>query len=402
MTFAAVEAECVPLRSVELFAGGGGMALGMHGAGFEHEALVEIDTRACAVLRRNAEFRPELWKVDAVQEIDVRSWLKQVPKDDLTNIDLIAGGPPCQPFSIAGARAGHNDDRNMFPAAIETVGMLRPKIVVFENVPGLLQPQFIAYYDYLRAWLARPHIRPYGEETWAEHYGRLLKSRSGSAYHVYREVIHAADFGVPQARTRVFLMAIRSDILGARTWPGVVTSHSRESLLWDQWVSGAYWSEHGLPIPASVPARCRTAVHAVRKRAERPITERWQTVRDLLSGLPQPVDGLQSADYIDHIGIPGARSYKGHNGSPIDSPAKTIKAGVHGVCGGEAMIRFADGSLRYMTVRECARAQTFPDDYVFELPRSRAMRYIGNAVAVSVARAIGQQLCDHTGLRAPV
>ena len=230
MTLPATTAERGPLRSVELFAGGGGMALGMHKVGFEHEALVEIDARACTVLRRNVEFHPELWKVDAIQEIDVQSWLKQVRKDDITGIGLVAGGPPCQPFSTAGARAGHSDDRNMFPAAIETVRLLRPKIVAFENVPGLLQPDFIAYYNYLRAWLAQPDNRPRSDETWAAHYRRLLKSRTDPTYHVYREMIHAADFGVPQARTRIFLIAIRCDVQGAGTWPGIATSHSRASL----------------------------------------------------------------------------------------------------------------------------------------------------------------------------
>jgi DNA (cytosine-5)-methyltransferase 1 len=114
--------------------------------------------------------------------------------------------------------------------------------------------------------------------------------------------------------------------------------------------------------------------------------------------LPEPIDGIQSHDHLNHSGIPGARSYPGHTGSDIDLPSKTIKAGVHGVCGGEAMIRFHDGKLRYMTVRESARIQTFPDDYEFLGARSHAMRHIGNAVPVQLAKEIGLHMRFHSGM----
>jgi len=90
-----------------------------------------------------------------------------------------------------------------------------------------------------------------------------------------------------------------------------------------------------------------------------------------------------------HVGIPGARLYKGHSGNPLDWQAKTIKAGVHGVPGGEHVVLLDDGTHRYLTVRECARVQTFPDDWHFKGPRSEASRQIGNAVPVRLAKIMG-------------
>ena len=108
--------------------------------------------------------------------------------------------------------------------------------------------------------------------------------------------------------------------------------------------------------------------------------------------LPEPEDGVESPKIKHHVGIPGARLYKGHSGNPLDWPAKTIKAGVHGVPGGEHVICLDNGGHRYMTVRECARVQTFPDPWVFKGPRSEASRQIGNAVPVRLARIMGKAI----------
>lgn len=100
----------------------------------------------------------------------------------------------------------------------------------------------------------------------------------------------------------------------------------------------------------------------------------------------------------NHRAIPGARTYAKHTGSPVDMPSKTIKAGVHGVSGGEGTLRELDGTVRYLTIREAALVQGFPNDYEFPGYRSRVMGVIGNAVAVSVAQTIGTSLRKHTGL----
>ncbi len=174
-------------RSVELFAGGGGMALGLRQAGFEHEQLVEWDRRACDILRANADRNPELWKPERVRELEISEWLLELEDLQLEDIDLVAGGPPCQPFSFAGAHAGDTDDRNMFPPAIETVRRLRPKLALFENVPGLPRASFRPYYDYILDQLRKPEVTAREGEMWSEHHQRIKKaSEGGLTYRVYR------------------------------------------------------------------------------------------------------------------------------------------------------------------------------------------------------------------------
>jgi DNA (cytosine-5)-methyltransferase 1 len=94
----------------------------------------------------------------------------------------------------------------------------------------------------------------------------------------------------------------------------------------------------------------------------------------------------------NHFLNPGARSYAGHTGSPLDEPAKTLKAGDHGVPGGENTLRLEDGSVRYFSVRECARLQTFPDEWIVEGSWTEAMRQLGNAVPARLAQAVAAEL----------
>jgi DNA (cytosine-5)-methyltransferase 1 len=391
--------ESVP-RSLELFAGGGGLATGLHLAGFEHLALVEWEQKACATLLRNAErSNGKLWELDTVIHGDVRDFLRGLQTNDrFGEVELVAGGPPCQPFSLGGLHAGHSDGRNMFPAALDIVRQVRPMAVIFENVPGLLRPSFLPYFEYVLAQLAEPTVTPREGEDWRDHYARVTTPRRGSRslrYRVRRQLINAANVGVPQLRRRVFVVAIRDD-LGVE-WDHLPLTHSEDALVYDQWIEPTYWEEHGVPQPPVPDSIDPNRLHELKFLGRPAGVERWRTVRDLLRGLPEPVDGKPHPTVLNHIGIPGARSYPGHTGSPMDLPAKTLKAGVHGVCGGEAMIRFPDGRLRYMTVRESARAQGFPDRYEFLGARSHAMRHIGNAVAVGVAEAVGRHLRNLCG-----
>jgi DNA (cytosine-5)-methyltransferase 1 len=173
-------------------------------------------------------------------------------------------------------------------------------------------------------------------------------------------------------------------------------SHSRDALLHEQYVTGAYWTRHGLP-KQEVPARMTTIVKRLRAIGP-PDTKPWQALRDALILIPAPGEGIEVPHWPNHLFIPGARTYAKHNGSPLDMPSKTIKAGVHGVAGGEAMLRNLDGSVRYLTVREAAMVQGFPQDYEFPGPRSRVMGVIGNAVATHVAATLGRALRKHTGI----
>jgi DNA (cytosine-5)-methyltransferase 1 len=116
-------------------------------------------------------------------------------------------------------------------------------------------------------------------------------------------------------------------------------------------------------------------------------------VRDAIADLPDPEHSPHKAKAIsNHRFQSGARSYPGHTGSPLDEPAKTLKAGVHGVPGGENMLLKPTGEVRYFTVRESARLQTFPDDYVFHGSWSETMRQLGNAVPVRLAEMVGKDV----------
>lgn len=388
-----MSADATSPQSIELFAGGGGMALGMREAGFTHRALIEWWPPAARVLRHNARLRESLWAEEHVHQIDVRTSGHLL--GEMGQTQLVAGGPPCQPFSLAGVHAGDNDERNMFPAALDVVRRTRPELVVFENVPGLTRAGFAPYLDYVKAQLRRPEIEPTDDELWSEHNRRILASGVSESYRVYQHEIDAADLGVPQCRRRVFLIGIRTDVAGADTWPGIKTTHSRDVLLHQQYVTGEYWIRHGLQ-PRSPHPRYATQVKRIKKTGI-PALAPWATLRDALEGIPKPT-GTVPQMWPDHYWIPGARVYEKHTGSPIDLPSKTIKAGVHGVSGGEAMIRHLNGSVRYLTIREAAIAQGFPADYEFPGYRSRVMGVIGNAVAVQVAHSVGDALRQHTGI----
>lgn len=383
-------------QSLELFAGGGGMALGMRAAGFQHHALVEWWAPAARVLRHNAEIRPELWKPDQILEADIREVVHDLGEPG--TVHLIAGGPPCQPFSFAGAHAGDSDERNMFPAALDAVRRLRPELVIFENVPGLARPSFAPYLDYVKAQLRYPEIPARdGDELWSEHHGRILGTTEEPTYSVYQDLIDAANLGVPQSRRRVFLVAIRRDVAGADSWPDLRMTHSREALLYQQYVTGEYWLRHNLRQP-DVPRRLQGKVASVRHVGLLNDARPWTTLRDALTEVPEPTADDSLPEWPNHRAIPGARAYPKHTGSPLDLPSKTIKAGVHGVSGGEGTLRQLDGSVRYLSVREAALVQGFPTNYEFPGARSRVMGVIGNAVAVDVAATLGKALRKHTQL----
>lgn len=388
------ETKEAPLQSLELFAGGGGMALGMRAAGFHHHALVEWWAPAARVLRHNAELRPELWKPDQILEVDVRKVVNDLGEPG--TVQLIAGGPPCQPFSFAGAHAGDNDERNMFPAALDAVRRLRPEIVIFENVPGLTRPSFAPYLDYVKAQLRHPDIEAKDiYELWDEHHARIIASDDEPTYSVYQDLIDAANLGVPQSRRRVFLIAIRRDVHGADEWANLTMTHSRDALLHQQYVTGDYWIRHRIRQP-NVPHRLQGQVDRVERVGLIDDAKPWTTLRDALSEVPEPSADDTLLEWPNHRAIPGARTYAKHTGSPLDLPSKTIKAGVHGVSGGEGILRELDGSVRYLSIREAALVQGFPTNYEFPGVRSRVMGVIGNAVAVDVAKTLGGALRSHT------
>jgi DNA (cytosine-5)-methyltransferase 1 len=204
-------------------------------------------------------------------------------------------------------------------------------------------------------------------------------------------VLNAADYGVPQKRQRVFFIGFRSDI-GVR-WSFPEPTHSEDALLVSKWVDGAYWDEHGISRKRRPEVSPRYANRVALLRSIPPVLtlDRWRTTRDALSGLPDP-ESVRDHGILNHMFNPGARTYVGHTGSVLDEPSKTLKAGHHGVPGGENMFVKDDGTVRYFTVRESARLQTFPDEYEFHGSWSQTMRQLGNAVPVKLGEVVARSV----------
>lgn len=294
---------------------------------------------------------------------------------------------------MGGKHRAHGDDRDMFPATVEVLRTLRPKSFIVENVKGLTRSSFANYYQYILLQLEFPEVARRGNESWIDHLKRLQTEKTSGALHVagltYNVVptlVNAADYGVPQKRERVFIVGFRSD-LGAE-WSFPRKTHDLDALLHSQWVTGDYWERHCIAkrhrpgIPERYKARIRKLASSNICFAEKP----WRTVRDALKDVPDPQ--RDAGYFLNHAFQDGAKMYPGHTGSPLDLPAKTLKAGDHGVPGGENMMVLENSAVRYFSVRESARLQTFLDGYVFHGSWTETMRQLGNAVPVSLARLV--------------
>lgn len=347
------------MRSVELFTGCGGLGLGLARAGFHHDLMVEWNEDAVATVLHNKALGVEHvsdWPI-------VRSDVREIDWKVHAGVDLIAGGPPCQPFSIGGKHRGDDDHRDMWPQAIRSVREIRPRAFLFENVRGLTRQKFAGYLQSIVDGLTKPS--------------------PDLTYEVRVMSVNAADYGAAQKRHRVIIAGIRSDVL-TKPVAMLMPTHSRERLLWEQFVTGTYWEEHGLRQQKEPTDYLDIGtVKKLRASGIEPEGKRWVTVRDKLRGLGDPT-GVDN-----HVFQAGAKVYKGHTGSPLDQPAKALKAGDHGVPGGENMMVMAGGKVRYFTTREAARLQGLPDDYLFPRSWTESMRQLGNAVPSELAEAVG-------------
>lgn len=398
--------------AVELFAGAGGLAMAVHNAGFRPLLFNEVAKRACETLEANgAKPLPAGEKpteppgrtdqvplvAGDVQELDM-SYLKG-------RVDVLAGGPPCQPFSLGGVAKGDEDKRNMFPQMFKAVRQIQPKAVICENVRGLLRPSFKDYFDYIQRELELPFEERNDKESWKKHYEHLLERREHDPkdptkrYDVILTEVNAANYGVPQIRNRVVLVAFRRDLgVDVERFKELVKQTHSDKALVRSMLDGSYWKRHA-DVPD--PVRKQVMARLPKTPPEDDGLLPWYTLRDAIKGiggnkpLPKIDDDMldRTEHYIEgfteHIGWPGARIYDGHTPNELDRPAKTVKAGVHGVPGGESVMLLddlaADGVTykhRYMTVRETARVMTFPDDWELKGPRGEKMRQLGNAVPV--------------------
>jgi DNA (cytosine-5)-methyltransferase 1 len=285
------------MQSIEFCAGAGGQALGLEQAGFNHSALVEIEPDYAKTLTLN---RPN-WDVRAA---DMNSFDGRPFK----GMDLFAAGLPCPPFSMAGKQLGEKDERNLFPAAIRLIDEIRPRAVMIENVRGFLSAVF-------------------------EDYRGQLKSQLKSlGYTVEWRLLNASDFGVPQLRPRVVIVAIRSDMADAFDWP---TAHPHN--------------------PKTV----------------------GETLHDLMAA-----NGWQGARrWADRADL-----------GPTRARQAWASLGVEGRTIAEEAPAADFVGMPRLTARMVARIQGFPDHWQFYGRKTTAYRQIGNAFPPPVAKAVAKNL----------
>ncbi len=304
------------LTSIELCAGAGGQALGLEMAGFEHVALNEIDTAACATLRAN---RPS-WNV---VEGDIAAFDGAPYK----GVDLVAGGLPCPPFSVAGKQLGRADERNLFPIAIELIDQLRPRAVMFENVRGFLDAVFSDY----RAEI-KEQLRKLG-------------------YTIDWRLLNASDFGVPQLRPRVAIVAVRSEYADRFAWPEPPALFSQpptvgETLLdlmaANGWRGARRWAAHANEIAPTI--------------------------------------------------VGGSKKHGGPDLGPTRARAAWASLGVDGKTIAETAPQKNHVGMPRLTVRMVARIQGFPDSWEFIGKKTAAYRQVGNAFPPPVANAVASAI----------
>ena len=302
------------ITSVELCAGAGGQALGLERAGFEHTALVEIERDFCETLRLN---RPS-WNVlqEDLNTFDATSY---------RGAELLAGGLPCPPFSKAGKQLGRKDERDLFPAALRIVDEVRPQAVMIENVRGFLDAVFQDY----RVKLKRQLKKLGYEADW-----RLL---------------NASEFGVPQLRPRVVIIALRSDLTDHFQWPSS--------------------SMHNPPSVGEV-------LHDLIAEAGWKGAKAWR----------------ERASEIAPTIVGGSKKHGGPDLGPTRAKKAWASMGVDGMGISDSPPDRDFVGMPKLTVRMVARLQGFPDEWRFYGRKTSSYRQVGNAFPPPVAAAVGRQV----------
>ncbi|WP_037857672.1 DNA cytosine methyltransferase [Streptomyces sp. NRRL S-31] len=379
-----------PLTSVEICAGAGGQAVGLHSAGFDHLALVEWDAHAVATLRANVAKWPG-WgegQADGLEPMDVKEFLKPDADADAgletggERLDLLAGGVPCPPFSLAGKRLGKDDERDLFPDALRIIRQLLPRAVMIENVRGILEPPEF-FIDYRRDILSElrelGYLVPEIKASWsAVEQDRVMRK-------VWRR-IDASKFGVPQLRPRAILVLIHKDVL----------EETGAEFVWPSRVKGEQATVVG-ELAASMEARCRMYwdknVHGERaKPGER-------TGQDVFK------DWLRAASTAAELGrgvaptlVGGSKKHGGADLGPTRAKRAWELLGVDGMgvanepgkCDPERDLFRPAGPM--LTVEQAAIIQGFPEGWKFQGRKTAQYRQVGNAFPPPVAEAVGRAI----------
>lgn len=377
-----------PLTSIEICAGAGGQAVGLHNAGFDHKALVEWDPHAVETLKANVAGWPG-WdekRASSLEPMDVKYFLQSDVYASLGlktgELDLLAGGVPCPPFSLAGKRLGRDDERDLFPAALEIVEALQPKAVMIENVRGILEPPevFIDYRAEILATLKKiGYSVPEVEESWSPSYQDVVM-RS-----VWRR-LDARDFGVPQLRPRAILVAFREDIL-----PGDGSDFSWPVRLDGEEITVVQ------ALKESMEERCRDFWNK-NQRGE-PAAPGERTGKDVYE------DWLRDAERAAFAGrgvaptlVGGSRKHGGADLGPTRAKRAWEAMGVNAMgvandresCDPERDLFRKTGPM--LTVEQAAIIQGFPRGWKFQGKKTARYRQVGNAFPPPVAEAVGRAI----------
>ncbi|GHA70613.1 DNA cytosine methyltransferase [Streptomyces termitum] len=374
--------------SIEICAGAGGQAIGLHRAGFRHLALVEIDKHARETLRRNIEARPDwAWELRHcdLSHSDVKEFepLKDVSRGGSPiqpgELDLLAGGVPCPPFSHAGKQLGRDDERDLFPRMLDLVGQLKPRAVMIENVRGILDPKFEDYRDYIKARLEGGSYR--------EEDGTVVTER-GMNYRVcHWGLLEASNFGVPQLRPRAILVAIRQDVQEDVKYEWPVPTHEEPLSVAEA-------------LRESMEARYAAHYGGAREREAKDALERWyQKASDRHAELR-----AKGSAGIAPTLVGGSKKHGGADLGPSRAKAAWKQLGVSGLgVANDAETaekkNSADRDLfgsggPMLTVEQAAIIQGFPSDWIFDGGKTAQYRQVGNAFPPPVAEAVGRSIME--------
>ncbi|MFJ9156050.1 DNA cytosine methyltransferase [Streptomyces griseoviridis] len=377
-----------PLTSVEICAGAGGQAVGLHGAGFDHLGLVEWDPYAVSTLRANVGGWPG-WgeeQINALSPMDVKEFLKSDSSKNLEievgDLDLLAGGVPCPPFSLAGKRLGKDDERDLFPAALDIIDHFRPKAVMIENVRGILEPPEV-FIDYRRDILGQ--LRDIGYVVPEIRKGWSAAEQDRAMRKVWRRV-DANNFGVPQLRPRAILVLIHEDAL----------NDSGVDFVWPTATNGERATVFEV-LAESMEKRCRK-YWTKNKFGEKAGPEE-RTGRDVFRDWKAKAS--KAAELRKGVAPTLVGGSKKHGGADL-GPTRAKRAwevlGVDGMgiandpdkCDPERDLFRPAGPM--LTVEQAALIQGFPPDWRFQGRKTAQYRQIGNAFPPPVAEAIGRAI----------
>ncbi|MGW2419234.1 DNA cytosine methyltransferase [Streptomyces sp. NPDC001709] len=377
-----------PLTSVEICAGAGGQAVGLHNAGFDHLALVEWDPHAVDTLRANVGGWPG-WSEERagdLKSMDVREFLKpggiENPGIEREKLHLLAGGVPCPPFSLAGKRLGKDDERDLFPDALRIIDELMPEAVMIENVRGILEPPEV-FIDYRRDILGELRDLGYAvpeiKKSWsAEKQDRVMRK-------VWRR-IDASNFGVPQLRPRAILVVIRQDVL----------NKSDVEFLWPSKIKGKQATVVD-ELAVSMEARCQK-YWTKNKYGER-AKPGERTGRDVFQDWLEKASGaVAQGRGIAPTLVGGSKKHGGADLGPTRAKRAWEALGVDGMgiandpekCDPERDLFRPAGPM--LTVEQAAIIQGFPAGWKFQGRKTAQYRQVGNAFPPPVAEAVGRAI----------